>query len=315
MNLTDSMYWCDVCNSSHIGNNDEITTRYYETNQKQKFQQHIRSKKHIKLTGALEALTTIKCEHCNRKFTEEGYLIHTKRNEPLWKLKKLGIASVINMGCNNFNVGKRRYKSIDEFISKTAPDKPKKRTAVGKWSPITGITRPPNKPNRTAEQKKKDVENEYKLCNDCNGMFNVELERSDKELMKITGLTMCECQDPPNLELEIEEVAPLEQTAEEIKDMMTKKIAVGKDANGDIIMKDNPNYNPNSRSVYRIKDHNRVELNETDEILIDRYGTQLPFDETCDSCYNPINYEYSSKLLNKLDIDVCNCDDTDTDSD
>ena len=240
MNLTDNMYWCDVCNSSHIGNNDEITTRYYETNQKQKFQQHIRSKKHIKMTGALEALTTIKCDHCNRKFTEEGYLIHTKRNEPLWKLKKLGIASIINMGCNNFNVGKRRYKSIDEFISKTAPDKPKQRRAkVGKISPISGMCRPPNKPNRTIEP-------------------SVSIDEPPS-----TSPDDLDCDEEPNLVLKIR--------------------------NDDISQKD--------------------------ELLIDLYGTKLPFDDTCDSCYNPINYEYSCKLLNKLDIDVCNCDDTDTDSD
>ena len=233
------LYWDDVCYKKGHDDNDKPIKIFYSCYSAQAWDKHINTSKYKKMYKTItDDPNSIKCEHCKQMFCEEGYELHSARNKPLWDFQKIGMC--MTMGCNRFKQNGRRYQSIDDMISKTAPDKPKQRRAkVGKISPITGMCRPPNKPNRTIEP-------------------SVSIDEPPS-----TSPDDLDCDEEPNLVLKIR--------------------------NDDI--------------------------SEKDELLIDLYGTKLPFDHTCDSCYNPINYEYSSKLLNKLDIDVCNCDDTDTDSD
>ena len=183
-------YWCDVCYKKGISDDGMTETKsYYGCYHPRDWGTHSSSSKHQKLLKAVnEDPNSIKCKHCNQRFSEEGYKIHSGRNKPLWDFQKIG--SCMMMTCNNFKEGGKRYETIDEYVESKLPKQKQKRTGVGKWSPITGITRPPNKPKGWKDNEKIEVENEYTLCKNCDGMFNVEVERSDKELMKITSLKM-----------------------------------------------------------------------------------------------------------------------------
>ena len=53
---------------------------------------------------------------------------------------------------------------------------------------------------------------------------------------------------------------------------------------------------------------NDVDLTEEDYKYIDKYGSNLSFDDICDGCSMPINYDFSEQLLTTLDIETCGCD-------
>ena len=53
---------------------------------------------------------------------------------------------------------------------------------------------------------------------------------------------------------------------------------------------------------------NDDELTEDDYVLIDKYGSKLYFEDYCDTCLLPINYDYNDTIINHLDIDTCCCD-------
>jgi len=52
------------------------------------------------------------------------------------------------------------------------------------------------------------------------------------------------------------------------------------------------------------------DLTEGDHLILDEYGTKIPFEDYCGDCNKPINKEnYNSNLLVYLDIVVCDCED------
>lgn len=296
--MKDSVYWDDICYKKGVTDNGmEETRTYYSCYLHRDYLNHCNSKKYQKMYKAVqEDPNSIKCDHCNQKFSEEGYAIHVQRNTPLWDWQKKG--NCMMMTCNNFKEDGRRYPSIDAYVA-SKQDKPKqKRTGVGKWSPITGITRPPNKPKGWKDNIKLQMEEHYSLCKGCAGMLNdTTYEHSDKELMEFTKLKMCDCEDEPNIEL----------TIEEVKDSMTEWLPDGKEEDGELKFRRNPNFDK-TKNIHVIK-NDTDEPTEEEWELIDQFGSMLQFEETCDTCNLPINDEdYSSRLLTYLDLDVCECD-------
>ena len=309
--MKDSVYWDDICYKKGVTDNGmEETRTYYSCYLHRDYLNHCNSKKYKKMYKAVqEDPNSIKCEHCNQKFSEEGYKIHCERNKPLWDMQKIGCCMM--MSCNNFKADRKRYSSIDAYVESTQ-DKPKqKRTGVGKWSPITGITRPPNKPKGWAN-KPPQMEDHYILCKGCDGMLNLTtLKYSNEGLMEITGLKMCDCEDEPNMELIVEDIKEEikdEPTVDEIKDSMKQWIPDRKGNHDGVKYTRNPNYIAGLK-CRRTKDDDREELTEEEHDLIKELGTMLEFDDWCDLCGLPHNDEnYSSRLLTHLDLDVCECD-------
>ncbi len=264
------LYWDDVCYKKGHDDNDKPIKIFYSCYSAQAWDKHIATPKYKKMYKMInEDPNSIKCEHCNQSFSEEGYELHCIRNKPLWEMQKIGCC--MTMGCNRFKEKGRRYESIDIYKASKLPKPKIKRTKVGQFNPVTGITRPPNKPDGWASNKELQMKEHYSLCKSCDGMLNnTTWEHSDEELMKLTSLTMCiGCEDEPNLELKIKDLKEGEWMTIQDKDEPT----------------------------------------EEEWELIDQFGNMLDFEEVCDTCNLPINDEdYSTRLLTYLDLDVCECD-------
>jgi len=279
--MSKDIYWDDICYKKGVSDDGkEETRKYYSCYLQRDYFKHCNSKKYKKMYKAVqEDANSIKCEHCNQKFSEEGYKLHCERNKPLWDMQKIG--SCMMMSCNNFKEDSKRYPSIDDYKASKLPKAKAKRTGVGKWSPITGITRAPNKPKGWKDDKKLQMKEHYSLCKRCDGMLNdTTLEYSDKRmgntdgLEELTGLKMCDCEDEPNIQITIEE------TKQNLKE-----------------------------GEYKIIPSDTEEPTEEEWELIDKFGSMLVFDEYCDTCNLPHNDEnYSTRLLTYLDLDVCECD-------
>ena len=254
----ESVYFCDVCSKETINGKGELEVDFFNCNTKQKWLRHDKTAKHLKLCKKIEDdPMSIECKHCNQKFSQVGYAIHCTRNKSLWDMKKIGHSEVKDLTCNNIVIGKHRFATFDAYKKSLQPGPPSKRTAVGKWSPITGITRPPNKPKGWKDDKELQMKEHYSLCNRCDGMLNITTyEYSDKELMKITGLMMCDCEDEPNIQITIKEAK------ENLKE-------------GEYVV---------------INDTEEPTEEEYD--IIEEYGTMLDFEEYCDTC----NLPYSIRL-------------------
>ena len=294
--MKQSVYWCDICYKKGANIDGTLKRKYYSCYLSRDWLGHLNSKKHKKLCKEVEEdEDNIVCKWCNIKFSKEGYVLHSERNKPLWDMKKIG--SCKGMICNDFinEDDEKRYSSFNDYKASKLPKPKAKRTGVGKCSPTTGITRPPNKPKGWKDNIKLQLEEHYSICKSCDGMLNdTTLKHSDIDLMELTSLTMCKgCDDEINIE--------------KLKDSMTEWLPDGKEADGELKFRRNPNFDK-SKKICIIKS-DIDEPNESEWELIDEFGNKLFFEGHCDTCTLPINDEnYSSRLLTYLDIDVCDCD-------
>lgn len=255
------LYWCDVCSVNLVDCEGNEGKEYYSCYSTQAWIKHIKSSKHIKQIKLNESLTVeeggVKCKHCSKTFTTEGYVLHEERNKSLWDCYKT--TEIAKMTCNNFCVGKKRYESIEEYKQ---PKKKEKRTKVGSFSPVTQTTRPPNKNKKSlldyVEESNEDTEEQDKL---------------DVEAIKLK---------------------------------MTKELRVFNDDTKKWEYKSNPDYDENIK-MRIIKNEDALSGDELD------YTERPQFEEDCDDCGLPINYDVPIKILDRWEIDTCCCEETDSD--
>lgn len=246
------LYWCDMCSINTVDNEGNEGKEYYSCYSAQAWLKHIKSSKHIKQTKLNESLTKeeggVKCEHCSKTFTSDAYVHHEARNKSLWECYKT--SEIDKMTCNNFNVGKKRYESIEQY--KESKNKPKqKRCKVGSFSPVTQTTRPPNTPGGRKKESITIVSDEEE---DTTEQDRLEIEQIKKQYY-------------------IDKAKRLEEEA-----------LIGK---------------------AEIKPGIELTIEEID------YTERPQFDENCDDCGLPINYDVPINILNKWEIDTCDCEETD----
>ena len=314
------LFWCDVCSVTAVDSEGNESKGFYSCYSAQAWIKHIKSAKHTKQIKLNESLTKgegVVCGECSKTFTKEGYALHEERNKPLWDCYKT--TEIEKMTCNNFCVGKKRYESLIEY--KGSKNKPKQsRTAVGKFSPVTNTIRPPN---GYGKQKPKELI----VCNSCNGALFTS--QYDKKFLLLHNTFICECDDEIKYkqETKIEKDAENngyidEKNKEKVKDTMKKTNRIFNESTKKWEYKKNHNYIPPSTKIekdengkiiketgFRIKDSIKLTIEEIDI-------TERPqFDECCDDCSLPINYDVPINILNKWEIDTCSCEETDSDED
>ena len=285
--LNDPLYFCDLCYIDKIDEDDNTKRKYFTCYTNQQYANHLKSKKHIMLKAKVEASEeVVKCKKCTKSFTERGYEEHEKRNKKMWGVKP-------EMKCNNFTTGKHRFKSFDAMVNFKLNKPP--RTKVGKVSPITNSTRRPNitknktreyrKLEKIAEEKKKLEEEKYETCNKCNGAFN-DTNYMDKEFVKKFNTFLCDCPDTPP-------ASPINDIDNSFKELNNIK-----DINGNIVKQ--KDIDPNT--VMEIKKGIELTIEELDM-------TEKPtFEEYCTTCGNPINYDISNNMIEKWEIETCDCE-------
>ena len=108
-------FWDDICYKKGWDHKaGKLKRIYYSCNSLQHWNKHIATPKYKKMYKAVnEDSDSIKCEHCNQKFSKEGYENHCNRNKELWKWQKIGTCKM--MTCNNFKDGGRRFASIEHY--------------------------------------------------------------------------------------------------------------------------------------------------------------------------------------------------------
>tara|TARA_R110002073_G_scaffold90327_4_gene213235 strand:- start:7192 stop:7899 length:708 start_codon:yes stop_codon:yes gene_type:complete len=224
-----NLFFCDRCYKEGIDiKTEEVVSRYYECYTKQHWIKHIQTPKHKAHKEQLnKSNDCIKCGECGERFSAEGYERHKKRNEAMWKYKKIAPndSRMKDIVCNNFCVGNKRYESFDDLKLSFVAQKPKQRRAR--------IGQNGRGKNKTTKE--------------------VVEESEDKE--------------------------PEEEKQEEEKKKKTKKVSC------DIIKNDDD----------RLSDD---DLEQTEKPT---------FDEFCDDCSLPINYNYSVKICKLWDIETCGC--------
>lgn len=113
MKIGYNIYFCDNCNVEF----PSITH----------LRRHEKTTKHKK---KLESCKDIHCKYCNNYFSEEGYKIHSERNELFWKHKENSEYKFITdeCSCNNFIFYEQRYAKYN-YVVKEAND------WIKKWRP------------------------------------------------------------------------------------------------------------------------------------------------------------------------------------
>lgn len=309
MDNKQNLYWCDYCYTNTIDNEGVEGVEYYGCYSKQAYIKHINTPKHIKSKSLSGEGGEVVCDKCSKTFTAEGYAIHKKRNKPLWECYKT--REITQMTCNNFSVGKKRYESVEAY--KTSLNKPKqKRTAVGKFSPITNTIRPPN---GYGKEKPKELI----ICSNCNGALFTS--QYDTKFLNLHNTFVCKCEDDIKVkqETKIEKDAENngyidEKDKEKLKDSMKKTIRTFNEATKKWEYKKNPNYIKISKKIEKDEDGNiitysGVRIKDSIPLTDEEYDfTERPqFDEICDNCSLPINYDVPINIIIKWEIDTCAC--------
>jgi len=250
-----NLYWCDHCSITTLDSEGVEGVEYYGCYSQQAYAKHIKTPKHLKSKSLI--VDGVTCDECNKTFTVEGYATHKERNKSLWECHKT--KEIANMTCNNFCLGKKRYESVNGY--KASLNQPKKRrTPVGKFSPITKTIRPPN---GYAKQKQKELIR----CGECNGALFTS--QYDFKFLKLHNTFICLCDETVKLKQETK----IEKDATDADDAAAAAADAAADADG-------------------------VDITERPQ-----------FEESCDTCCLPINYHVPIKIINKWDIDTCECED------
>ena len=148
------LYWCDCCSNKKLDmETNKLYDSFFNCNTQNNYVRHLSTAKHLSSVAIIESSSDkINCKWCNINYSVEGYEQHKIRNSKLWVFKKSG--ALKTQRCNNFYIGSHRFESLDEQMAFS--NKPKqKRTAVGKFSPVTGVVRTKNK-----KQQNEHVEEE-----------------------------------------------------------------------------------------------------------------------------------------------------------
>ena len=156
------LYWCDCCSNKKLDmETNKLYDSYFNCNTQNNYVRHLSTAKHLETIKNIEKDSeNILCKHCNINYTEDGYEVHKKRNAKLWMFKKGG--ALKKQKCNNFYIGSHRFESLDDQMAFS--NRPKqKRTAVGKFSPVTGDVRTKNKKQKPVDFISSDEEEEEKL--------------------------------------------------------------------------------------------------------------------------------------------------------
>ena len=193
----DNLYFCDLCYVDKIDDDENPLRKYFSCYTNQQWKNHITSKKHAKAKEEVEANPdVVVCKHCNKKFTNDGYKEHERKNKEMWELSP-------QSKCNIFTTGKHRFKSFQALKEwKTRPKQT--RTPVGKYSPITHTIRQANKNNikvlrkepKEIKVKEANLEDDIPKCDCCDGHFN-HSDHSDKHVEEVLKKKLCDCPDEP----------------------------------------------------------------------------------------------------------------------
>tara|TARA_R110000744_G_scaffold26155_6_gene64567 strand:+ start:1396 stop:2205 length:810 start_codon:yes stop_codon:yes gene_type:complete len=176
------------------------------------------------------------------------------------------------MKCNNFTTGKHRFKSFDAMINFKL-NKPT-RTKVGKVSPITNSTRRPNiTKNKTREYRKLE-----KIAEEKKKLEDEKYETCIKCNGAFNDTNYCD------------------------KEFVKKFNTILCEC------PDTPPASPINDIDNSVEELN-VEIKQSIELTIEEIDmTEKPiFDEWCD-CGKPINYDIPINIINKWDIETCECE-------
>jgi hypothetical protein len=276
--MNKQLYWCDVCSVNLVDCEGNEGKEYYSCYSAQAWLKHIRSAKHKKQVEYHNNLTD-EDSGIKCKYCSKTF---TAEGYALHEERNKSLwdcyktTEIAKMTCNNFFVGKKRYESVEEY--KASKNKPKqKRVKVGSFSPVTQTTR---QPNTKGGRKKQSIT----IISDSD-----EEDTTEQDLLEIEQLKK---------QYYIDKARKKEQQdKEEAKEK--KKL-------------DN---NPSLKRLMESVDN--IEIKPGVKLTIEEidYTERPHFDEYCDDCGLPINYDVPKNILNKWEIDTCCCEETDSDED
>tara|TARA_R110000796_G_scaffold146021_1_gene262646 strand:+ start:273 stop:1136 length:864 start_codon:yes stop_codon:yes gene_type:complete len=277
--MNKELYWCDRCNKDVIDDNEESIKVWFSCYTNQQWGSHVKTKKHIKCVSDVNGDSdSILCKHCDKKFSSEGYEVHSKRNTKLWKMKNGG--GFKDIKCNNFTTGKQRFETFSNYLIAVDPNKQKKRRVpVGKISPITGIIRQPNKYNKAQPD-----DNSFETCQKCNGAFN-DTNYMDEEFINVFNTFLCECDEP---------ISKMDIHIKELKAEQPKKHV-------NLSLKEKKMNDRVENATLQWKKGIEMTIEDIDY-------TEKPILPICDSCGIHIDYgEFSYNLLETWYDKFCSC--------
>lgn len=277
-NFNKNVYFCDHCYTEQYETLDNGKIKpfkeYFRCSTTQKWIAHCKTRKHkynCSMIHTLEDELLETCKFCNETLTKEAFNHHKNRNSLFWAVKSNSDYNASS--CNNFilnSEGKRKIR----FPS------------IQTLSNYINMEREPNGRTKRIYQKKTKHFKTY-LSND----ETVVKEQAVNENIKIN----------------------IEEIIEDIPEF-TKICKCG-------LPRNEPYMTKSKQEKYGIElcskfcdedtteDEEDEDLTEKDHLILDEYGTKLPFEDYCGDCNKPINKEdYSINLLVYLDIVVCNCE-------
>ena len=102
----DERYFCDHCSinkSIIINGKRKVQRNFFSCYTDEHFIAHLESKKHNKNINTGDHV----CNLCDETFDDEGWEVHKKRNEEMWRFRKL--LNEPQLTCNNFVANNKRF--------------------------------------------------------------------------------------------------------------------------------------------------------------------------------------------------------------
>jgi len=275
-------YFCDHCN--------------YKCLYLQQWNKHIQTKKHIincNLPNKLQDDLTTKCNHCKVVFTNEDYKKHRERNQVYWMVKSNPIYE--NCRCNDFCYEGKLFNNVEtlkEVAESSTSYKARKRyneKVYDKAVEILANRKQHEHDIMLAEQRRRKKMKE---------LYDRKQEKDNKKIEeKINNITMtitdpsekakiygfkdkCSCGKFKN--------EPYMTRKKQIEKGI-ETVLCGEGCDEEVSEED--------------------DLTEFEDLLIQKYRSNLPFQSVCDMCVKGINDEdYSPRLLGECDVEICDCD-------
>lgn len=198
----DERYWCDHCSTKKsiiVNGKRKLQRNFFACYDEDHFIKHLESKKHDKNMCIGDNV----CKLCGESFDDEGWEAHKKRNQEMWRFRKL--LNEPQLTCNNFVMNNKRFTSFAALRKHIeGDDAPKNKTKNMDivYPKMVEITKKETEIDGCVIQKNEEQNENYEVpavdeiffdefCDMC--YLPINYLNYKKSILQDRGVIVCDC--------------------------------------------------------------------------------------------------------------------------